>query len=44
MRSTALALTLGTALAVPALAAEQVAGLGTLYVDPKTLPAGPFLA
>jgi hypothetical protein len=23
---------------------DFVAGLGTLYVDPKTLPAGPFLA
>src|SRR5689334_25353645 len=60
------AVALTAALAMPALAADQVEkappsgaykkvselvklpdflpGLGTLYVDPKTLPAGPFLA
>jgi len=66
IRQAALALTLGAALALPALAADNVEkappggaykkvselvklpdflpGLGTLYVDQKTLPAGPFLA
>src|SRR5215218_1119746 len=61
-----IALALSAALAMPALAADQVEkappggaykkvselvklpdflpGLGQLYVDPKTLPAGPFLA
>src|SRR3954466_15190248 len=61
-----MALALGAALTMPALAADQVEkappsgaykkvselvklpdflpGLGQLYVDPKTLPAGPFLA
>jgi len=66
IRQAALALTLGAALALPALAADNVEkapsggaykkvsefvklpdflpGLGTLYVQPSTLPAGPFLA
>src|SRR3954470_3203512 len=66
MRGHLIALALSAALAMPALAADQVEkappsgaykkvselvklpdflpGLGTLYVDPKTLPAGPFLA
>jgi len=66
IRSAALALTIGAALALPASAADHVEkappggaykkvselvklpdflpGLGTLFVDPKTLPAGPFLA
>ncbi len=61
-----IALALSAALAMPAVAADQVEkappsgaykkvselvklpdflpGLGTLFVDPKTLPAGPFLA
>jgi hypothetical protein len=66
MKVQLVALALGAALSMPALAADQVEkappsgaykkvselvklpdflpGLGTLYVDPKTLPAGPFLA
>src|SRR5829696_2352614 len=66
MRGHLITVALSAALAMPALAADQVEkappsgaykkvsdlvklpdflpGLGTLYVDPKTLPAGPFLA